>query len=215
MQRLRKPSPQMIAVLFALSERGSEPSYGYDLCRRLELKAGTVYPILRRLDERGLVETGWEQDPPQGRPPRHLYRLSAGGAQLVAELRDHPRPRDALATARPREHRMTPRRAGWLTGSVVFAAMAALEQRGDDRAEATDAADAGGALLLGRPARRRGGPARGPHRRVDAGAPRRRCRGDLRLPVIGAWMLVATRRTRRAPPRRSRPATRSSSSRRS
>jgi PadR family transcriptional regulator, regulatory protein PadR len=83
MARRRRPSPQTVAVLFALGEA----SYGYDLCRSLDLKAGTVYPILRRLEARGLVETRWEPDPPQGRPARHLYRLSGEGAQLVAELR--------------------------------------------------------------------------------------------------------------------------------
>ena len=76
----------MVAVLITLGARAPEPSHGYDLCRALHLKAGTVYPLLMRLAERGLVETEWEQDPPQGRPARHLYRLSARGEQLLAEL---------------------------------------------------------------------------------------------------------------------------------
>jgi hypothetical protein len=54
--------------------------------RRLGLKPGTVYPILIRLAERGMVEAGWEQDPPRGRPPRHLYRLSPTGTGSWAEL---------------------------------------------------------------------------------------------------------------------------------
>ncbi len=87
MKRIRRPSQQTVAVLFALGERASEHSHGYDLCRALDLKAGTVYPILMRLAERRLVETMWEKDPPQGRPARHLYRLSGTGEQLVAELR--------------------------------------------------------------------------------------------------------------------------------
>ena len=77
-----------MAVLFALAGRASEQSHGYDLCRVLDLRAGTVYPILRRLDERGFVETQWEQDPPQGRPARHLYRLTPAGQELVSELRE-------------------------------------------------------------------------------------------------------------------------------
>lgn len=92
MKRVRRPSPQMIAVLLTLGERASKDSHGYDLCRALDLKAGTVYPILMRLAERGMVETRWEQGPPQGRPARHLYRLSAVGEQLVAELRREPAP---------------------------------------------------------------------------------------------------------------------------
>jgi PadR family transcriptional regulator, regulatory protein PadR len=89
MTRVRRPSPQTVAVLDALAARASEWSHGYDLCRSLGLKAGTVYPILIRLAERGFVETAWEQDVPQGRPPRHLYRLSAAGAEQVRELRQN------------------------------------------------------------------------------------------------------------------------------
>ena len=91
----------MVAVLIALGERGKDQSHGYDLCRILDLQAGTVYPILRRLDERGLVETSWEQDPPQGRPARHLYQLSAAGEDLVAELRQLEAHSDRAAVTPP------------------------------------------------------------------------------------------------------------------
>lgn len=91
----------MIAVLFTLAERAPQQSHGYDLCQALDLKAGTVYPLLKRLDERGFVETRWEQDPPQGRPARHLYRLSTAGADLVAELREQGAVADRAATATP------------------------------------------------------------------------------------------------------------------
>lgn len=83
MVRARQPSPQTAAVLTALAETGAGWSHGYDLCRALGLKAGTVYPILIRLAERGHVETSWETDPPRGRPPRHLYRLTTAGAELA------------------------------------------------------------------------------------------------------------------------------------
>jgi PadR family transcriptional regulator, regulatory protein PadR len=87
MARARRPSPQTVAVLDALAARASGWSHGYDLCRALGLKAGTVYPILIRLAERGFVETAWEKEVPPGRPPRHLYRLSAAGAEQVREVR--------------------------------------------------------------------------------------------------------------------------------
>ena len=87
MTRFRSPSPQTTAVILALGEQTTRWSHGYDLCRTLEPKAGTVYPILIRLAERGVVETAWEQDPPQGRPARHLYRLSAAGAEFLTGLR--------------------------------------------------------------------------------------------------------------------------------
>jgi PadR family transcriptional regulator, regulatory protein PadR len=87
MRRVRKLSPQTIAIVLALAEDAAGWRHGYDLCRRLDLKAGTVYPILMRLAERGQVETAWETDPPSGRPARHLYRLSKAGAELAEELR--------------------------------------------------------------------------------------------------------------------------------
>jgi len=87
MRRVRRPSPQTVAVLLALAEEPERLSYGYDLCRSLGLKAGTVYPILIRLAERGHVDTAWEERVPSGRPARHLYRLSFQGAELAAELR--------------------------------------------------------------------------------------------------------------------------------
>jgi PadR family transcriptional regulator len=60
--------------------------YGYELCQQLGLKAGSIYPILMRLADRGLLETAWETDAPAGRPPRHLYRLTGPGRALAAEL---------------------------------------------------------------------------------------------------------------------------------
>jgi DNA-binding PadR family transcriptional regulator len=87
MTTVRRPSPQTVAVLEALAEKAPDWTHGYDLCRLLGLKAGTVYPILIRLADRCYVETAWEQEVPQGRPPRHLYRLSAAGAEHVRELR--------------------------------------------------------------------------------------------------------------------------------
>ncbi|WP_349880926.1 PadR family transcriptional regulator [Micromonospora sp. HUAS YX12] len=70
-------------MLAALAQAGDDWSHGYDLCRSLDLRAGTVYPILIRLADRGLVETSWETDPPRGRPARHLYRLSTAGVEFA------------------------------------------------------------------------------------------------------------------------------------
>jgi DNA-binding PadR family transcriptional regulator len=86
MKRFRRPSPQTLAVLRALAEESAEWSYGYDLGRSLGLKAGTIYPILIRLNERGYVAATWESDPPPGRPARHLYRLTPTGVELIANL---------------------------------------------------------------------------------------------------------------------------------
>jgi len=84
--RSRRPSAQTIAVVLALAETPTIWRYGYELCQQLGLKAGSMYPILMRLADRGLLETAWETDTPAGRPPRHLYRLTGPGRALAAEL---------------------------------------------------------------------------------------------------------------------------------
>ncbi|BCJ73330.1 hypothetical protein CS0771_28740 [Catellatospora sp. IY07-71] len=108
MVRVRQPSPQTAAVLAALAAAGDGWSHGYDLCRALGLKAGTVYPILIRLAERGHVDTSWETDPPRGRPPRHLYRLSTAGAELARSLAASAQAADS---ATPGTARLAPRTA--------------------------------------------------------------------------------------------------------
>src|SRR5262245_47261744 len=95
MRAVRKPSPQTRAVLTTLAGRGADWSHGYELSQTLGIKAGTLYPILIRMADRGLVETAWEQDTPSGRPPRHLYRLSSSGAEYVREMQVEPAPRRA------------------------------------------------------------------------------------------------------------------------
>jgi PadR family transcriptional regulator PadR len=85
MQRNRPPSPQTINVLRALAADPAQWRYGYDLATEVHLKSGSLYPILVRLADRGLLETSWE--PGRGsRPPRHLYRLTLAGREFVAAL---------------------------------------------------------------------------------------------------------------------------------
>jgi DNA-binding PadR family transcriptional regulator len=82
--RSRRPSTQTIAVLQALAEEPTRWRYGYDLCVQLGVPAGSMYPILMRLADRGLLEAAWETDPVRGRPPRHLYRLTGSGLAYAA-----------------------------------------------------------------------------------------------------------------------------------
>jgi DNA-binding PadR family transcriptional regulator len=76
--RRRAPSPQAVSVLTALSADPSRWRYGYELGTEVGLRSGSLYPILMRLEDRGLLEAMWEQTTP-GKPPRHLYRLTAAG----------------------------------------------------------------------------------------------------------------------------------------
>jgi PadR family transcriptional regulator PadR len=100
MNTSRRPSAQTTAVLLALAEAPAAWRYGYELCQQIGLKAGSMYPILMRLADRGLLETAWESDVPAGRPPRHLYRLTGPGLELAAELAATPA--GTAGRARPR-----------------------------------------------------------------------------------------------------------------
>jgi DNA-binding PadR family transcriptional regulator len=88
MARFRRPSPQTASVLVTLAADRLKWHYGYELCQVTGLLAGTMYPILMRLADRGLLETKWEAGAPPGRPPRHMYRLTRAGLALATELAD-------------------------------------------------------------------------------------------------------------------------------
>jgi len=90
--RHRRPSPQTVAVLRALADRPATWRHGYELGQEVGLRAGSLYPILIRLRDRDLLEAVWEADPPPGRPPRHLYRLTDAGNKLAAEFAAQPTP---------------------------------------------------------------------------------------------------------------------------
>jgi DNA-binding PadR family transcriptional regulator len=76
------------AIVLAILSQLEEPLYGYSLRERLaeqglEIKEGTLYPLLRRLEDQGLLESDWEVG--EGRPRRY-YRLSRRGKKVRAEL---------------------------------------------------------------------------------------------------------------------------------
>jgi PadR family transcriptional regulator PadR len=81
--RQRRPSAQTLAVLDAL--RDGDWSYGLEIAGVTGLKSGSLYPILARLDERGLLESRWLEPERAGRPARHAYRLTAAGKTVLRE----------------------------------------------------------------------------------------------------------------------------------
>ena len=93
-------SPQTRAVLAVLGECPADWRHGYDLSRVTGVSSGTLYPILGRLTDRGLLETRWQDDPPAGRPRRHLYRLTAAGVARTTELRRESQQRRSWSSLR-------------------------------------------------------------------------------------------------------------------
>lgn len=62
--------------------------HGYELSKATELLSGTLYPILMRLSDRGLLDHKWVETPEAGRPARHVYRLTAKGVAYAKEQFD-------------------------------------------------------------------------------------------------------------------------------
>lgn len=112
MPRNRAPSPQTLQVLRALAAAPARWRYGYELGTETGLKAGSLYPILVRLADRGLLEATWEESPPPGRPARHLYRLTPQGRELTAGAAPAVVPVPGAALRRARATRMIPQPDG-------------------------------------------------------------------------------------------------------
>jgi DNA-binding PadR family transcriptional regulator len=83
MVRSRALSGHARALLAALAESGPDWRHGYDLARSTGLRSGTLYPLLIRLEAQGYLEAEWQPPAVAGRPPRHAYRLTAGGRELA------------------------------------------------------------------------------------------------------------------------------------
>jgi DNA-binding PadR family transcriptional regulator len=91
-------SPQTLRVLERFVERPTAWRYGYELSRETGLKSGTLYPILMRLAKFSLLETKWVATE-DGVPPRHIYRLTPSGVELVRSKLSTQR--SALKARRP------------------------------------------------------------------------------------------------------------------
>ena len=75
-----------LAVLSQLDEE----QYGYSLIKRLsasgmEIDQGTLYPLLRRLESKGLLDSQWRVEESR---PRRYYVISAKGAEIMPELKE-------------------------------------------------------------------------------------------------------------------------------
>jgi DNA-binding PadR family transcriptional regulator len=82
--RRRPLSGPTVAVLRALAEGAT---YGFDIMDATGLASGTVYPILSRVERKGLVEARWEEPAAHrraGRPARKYYRLTPEGSEALS-----------------------------------------------------------------------------------------------------------------------------------
>jgi DNA-binding PadR family transcriptional regulator len=72
-------------VLRVMTADPAAPHYGYDLMKAARLPSGTLYPMLARLQQEGLVDSEWEtqRQDAGGRPPRRYYRLTGEGLRVA------------------------------------------------------------------------------------------------------------------------------------
>ena len=80
----------MLSLLAALFEGRGQWRHGYDLMKQTGLSSGTLYPLLMRMTEQGLVEAEWCEPAQPGRPARHVYRLTAAGFLLAEDALGSP-----------------------------------------------------------------------------------------------------------------------------
>lgn len=78
------------SLVLAVLARLREERYGYTLRQALaadglEMEESTLYPLLRRLESQGLLESEWREEEKR---KKRFYRLSAGGAAMLAALSD-------------------------------------------------------------------------------------------------------------------------------
>lgn len=87
-RELKRGTLEMI-LLKLLAER---EMYGYQLVstleerseQRFQIKEGTLYPVLYRLEDAGLIEARWET--PERGTPRKYYRLTNAGVERLQTL---------------------------------------------------------------------------------------------------------------------------------
>jgi transcriptional regulator len=88
-RELKKGSTELL--ILALLE--ARPRHGYELARlidirsggRLSLRVGSLYPILCRLEDKGLVAGRWVEK--AGERRRRFYRLTPAGRTTLSEQR--------------------------------------------------------------------------------------------------------------------------------
>lgn len=87
--KLRLELRRGIVVIAVLSQLDTA-RYGYSLIQRLadkglDIEEGTLYPLLRRLEKQGLLQSEWEVGETR---PRKYYQISPMGREVLTTLRE-------------------------------------------------------------------------------------------------------------------------------
>ena len=84
---MRTQSIQTRQILQALIDAPNEETYGFELVKVTGLPSGSVYPILRRLEDEKIITAREEAIDPTARRPRYriYYRLTSDGRRAARE----------------------------------------------------------------------------------------------------------------------------------
>lgn len=92
MERLNQQMKKGVLELLVLAAVAEAPAYGYQLITSLEarsgglfaLKEGTLYPVLYRLEDEGLLQAGWQEGEGRAKPKKYYHATPAGKEKLKA-----------------------------------------------------------------------------------------------------------------------------------
>jgi transcriptional regulator len=87
---LKKGSAELL--ILSLLER--QQRHGYEICKLIETRSkgkvrfrvASLYPLLYRLEDRGLIQGKWVEKPGQRR--RRFYKVTAAGRKMLVERRE-------------------------------------------------------------------------------------------------------------------------------
>ena len=85
MRKLSRVTAATVDVLRALLSQ-PDPTWGLLIVKSTGRSAGTVYPILDRLEDAGWVRSRWDDDEARPGPRRRIYSLTEDGAQGAADV---------------------------------------------------------------------------------------------------------------------------------
>jgi PadR family transcriptional regulator, regulatory protein PadR len=77
-------------IALAVLSQLNEEQYGYSLLKKLsdlglDVDQGTLYPLLRRLETQGLLQSVWRVE---GDRPRRYYVISKEGSEVLPRLKE-------------------------------------------------------------------------------------------------------------------------------
>jgi PadR family transcriptional regulator PadR len=81
---VRKPSTATRLVFQAFLDAPSDETYGFELAEATDLPSGTIYPILRRLEDEGFIKSRWaDVDTGAQKRRRRYYALTGEGRRAA------------------------------------------------------------------------------------------------------------------------------------